>query len=233
MSLRTDKNSSDMKNKILLPLLACLASVSLSLAAEDNAPAPVEFPVGQPAPAAPVEPVASPAPASESSPAAKGTKEAGPAAPAPETSAPAPAVENPAPSPTLGSALPVAAREPQASTNGVPEDPSTAAAPGAGAGGAPPAGSPGASPNDVVPLIVIDDVPLTDAIRNLARQSGLNFQFDPRITTMGADGKPTNSVSISIRFENVTAQEALNAVLDNYGLILMQDQKSRIARVTI
>jgi type II secretory pathway component GspD/PulD (secretin) len=77
-----------------------------------------------------------------------------------------------------------------------------------------------------VPLIVIDDVPLTDAIRNLARQSNLNFQFDPRVTS-------SNQPNVSIRFENVSAQEALNAVLENYGLVLTKDNKSKIARVTI
>jgi len=89
------------------------------------------------------------------------------------------------------------------------------------------------NPNEIVPLIVIDDVPLTDAIRNLARQSNLNFQFDPRITGMGGDGKATNQPNVSIRFENVTSQEALQAVLDNYNLILARDPKSKIARVTV
>ena len=79
--------------------------------------------------------------------------------------------------------------------------------------------------NEQVPLIVIDDVPLTDAIRNLARQSGLNFQFDPRITA-------TNQPAISIRFENVTPQEALDAVLVNHDLKLDRDPRSPIARVT-
>lgn len=79
--------------------------------------------------------------------------------------------------------------------------------------------------NEQVPLIVIDDVPLTDAIRNLARQSGLNFQFDPRITA-------TNQPNISIRFENVTPQEALDAVLVNHDLQLDLDPRSPIARVT-
>src|ERR1043166_1678232 len=86
-----------------------------------------------------------------------------------------------------------------------------------------------AASTEVVPLIVIDDVPLTDAIRNLARQSNLNFQFDPRITATGG----TNQPNVSIRFENVTAQEALQAVLDNYNLVLVRDPKSKIARVTI
>jgi type II secretory pathway component GspD/PulD (secretin) len=78
----------------------------------------------------------------------------------------------------------------------------------------------------VVPLIVIDDVPLTDAIRNLARQSNLNFQFDPRVTS-------SNQPNISIRFENVTAQEALTAVLENYNMQLVRDARSKIARVTV
>jgi len=82
------------------------------------------------------------------------------------------------------------------------------------------------NPDEVVPLIVIDDVPLTDAIRNLARQSGLNFQFDPRVTS-------SNQPNVSIRFENVTAQEALNAVLENYNLTLIKEPKAKIARVTI
>ena len=46
-----------------------------------------------------------------------------------------------------------------------------------------PAATPAPGPGEVVPLIVIDEVPLADAIRNLARQSNLNFQFDPKITS--------------------------------------------------
>jgi type II secretory pathway component GspD/PulD (secretin) len=83
-----------------------------------------------------------------------------------------------------------------------------------------------AKADEAVPLIVIDDVPLTDAIRNLARQSNLNFQFDPRVTA-------SNQPNVSIRFENVSAQEALSAVLENYGLALVKEPKSKISRITI
>jgi type II secretory pathway component GspD/PulD (secretin) len=79
---------------------------------------------------------------------------------------------------------------------------------------------------EVIPLIQIEDVPLTDAIRNLARQANLNFQFDPRITA-------SNQPNVSIRFENVTAAEALQAVLDNYDLQLVKDPRTRIARISI
>jgi type II secretory pathway component GspD/PulD (secretin) len=88
-----------------------------------------------------------------------------------------------------------------------------------------PAAAPAVNPNEPVPLIVIEDVPLPDAIRNLARQANLNFQFDPRITA-------TNQPNISIRFENVSPMEALLAVLDNYDMQLVRDPRFKIARVT-
>ncbi len=89
-----------------------------------------------------------------------------------------------------------------------------------------------ASPtNEIVPLIVIDDVPLTDAIRNLARQSNLNFQFDPKITQAGSDGKVPVLPNVTIRFENVTAQQALQAVLENHNLMIDRNPKSSIATI--
>src|SRR5688572_3546597 len=102
-----------------------------------------------------------------------------------------------APAPVLAQAQPAA---------GQPAQPAAPAQPGA--------------PDEVVPLIVIDEVPLTDAIRNLARQSNLNFQFDPKITS-------SNQPNVSIRFENVTAQEALLAVLENHNLALVKEQIGR------
>ena len=86
---------------------------------------------------------------------------------------------------------------------------------------------------ELVPLIAIEDVPLTDAIRHLARQSNLNFQFDPRITSAPTDGRSTNQPNVSIRFENVSAPEALLALLENYNLALVQEPKSKIARITL
>jgi type II secretory pathway component GspD/PulD (secretin) len=91
-----------------------------------------------------------------------------------------------------------------------------------------------AQPGAAIPLIVMDDVPLTDAIRNLARQAGLNYMLDPRISygQPGPDGKLMPQPSVSIRWENITAEQALSALLNNYSLQLVEDPKSRIARVT-
>src|SRR5712692_3077337 len=189
-----------MKMKLTVLLLGLATCGLVSCFAQDNNTNP-----------------ANPAPA-DTAPAKPAPPDAAPPSPAPATAAPT-------------NALPADA----ASTNAAPVVP-TAAAPtelaqaqaAAPAADQPKADAAPAPPNanEPVPLIVIDEVPLTDAIRNLARQSNLNIQFDPRITS-------TNQPNVSIRFENVTAQEALTAVLDNYNLALVKDPKAKIARITI
>lgn len=87
----------------------------------------------------------------------------------------------------------------------------------------------------IIPLIVMDEVPLTDAIRNLARQASLNYMLDPRIAygQPGPDGKVSPQPMVSLRWESVTAQQALYALLANYNLQLTEDPKMKIARVTV
>ena len=106
--------------------------------------------------------------------------------------------------------------------------PSAAEAPGAATT------SSAAQPGTVIPLIVMDDVPLIDAVRNLARQAGINYMLDPKIGfgQAGPDGKTTAQPSVSIRWENITAEQALTAMLNNYALQLVEDPKSKIARIT-
>lgn len=87
----------------------------------------------------------------------------------------------------------------------------------------------------VIPLIVMDEVPLSDAIKNLARQANINYMLDPKLSygQPGPDGKIVPQPSVSIRWENVTAEQALNAMLNNYNLTLVDDPKTHIARVTV
>ncbi|MBI1842862.1 MAG: hypothetical protein HYR88_18640 [Verrucomicrobia bacterium] len=148
----------------------------------------------------------------------------------PENQAPSPA-ETPAPKGGPDGA-PTPALPP---APGGAEEQSTNVVAGAAQPGAPTETPAGPDGTEVVPLIVIDDVPLTDAIRNLARQSGLNFQFDPRVTNPqpGADGKAAAPPNVSFRWENVSAQDALVALLDNFNLQLVRVPNSRIAKITI
>src|SRR5713226_6020365 len=190
-----------MKMKLTVLLLGLATCGLVSCFAQDNNTNPANPVPADTAPAKPAPP------------------DAAPAIPAPVTPAPTNAVPADAASTNAAPVVPTAAAPTELAQ-------AQAAAPAADQPKADAAPAPPANPNEPVPLIVIDEVPLTDAIRNLARQSNLNFQFDPRITS-------TNQPNVSIRFENVTAQEALTAVLENYNLALVKDPKARIARITI
>jgi type II secretory pathway component GspD/PulD (secretin) len=85
-----------------------------------------------------------------------------------------------------------------------------------------------------IPLIQFSDVPLTTAIENLARQAGINYMLDPKISYGQPDqsGQVKAEPTLSIRWENITAESALLALLDNYGLQLTRDNTTGIARIT-
>ncbi|MGC9941536.1 MAG: secretin N-terminal domain-containing protein [Verrucomicrobiota bacterium] len=86
-----------------------------------------------------------------------------------------------------------------------------------------------------IPLIQFSDVPLTTAIENLARQANINYMLDPKIAYGQPDqnGQIKAEPTLSIRWENISAQSALLALLDNYGLELIRDQHTGIARITV
>ncbi len=85
-----------------------------------------------------------------------------------------------------------------------------------------------------IPLIQFQDVPITTAIENLARQAGINYLLDPKIGYGQPDqsGQVKPEPTLSIRWENITAGQALMALLDNYGLQLVEDRRTHIARIT-
>ncbi|MCU0782631.1 MAG: hypothetical protein MUF81_01015 [Verrucomicrobia bacterium] len=91
-----------------------------------------------------------------------------------------------------------------------------------------------AAPSAVIPLIQFQDVALTTAIENLARQAGLNYILDPKVTfgQPGPDGKATPQPNINLRWESLTAEQALMALLTVYNLQLVEDPKTRVARIT-
>jgi type II secretory pathway component GspD/PulD (secretin) len=133
-------------------------------------------------------------------------------------------------------------------TNSVAAETTTVAPPAAAAPAAEVAAAPAAATTDataastnapveaavIIPTIVMDEVPLTDAIKNLARQAGLNYILDPKVSfgPVGADGK-TVVPNISIRWEKVTAEQALTTLLTTYSLQLVEDPKTKIARITV
>ncbi len=137
-----------------------------------------------------------------------------------DTNQPAASAPTTTPAPQDNSAAPAAAT---ADTNAAPAAPSaTTNAPAQ------------RDPNAVMPLISMEDVPLTDAIKNLARQAGLNYMLDPHIPFLapGPDGR-SQQPNVSLRLENVTADQALGALLNNYSLQIVDDPKTHISRITV
>lgn len=86
----------------------------------------------------------------------------------------------------------------------------------------------------VLTAVSIDDQPLTDAIKILARQANINYLMDPTVAfgAPGPDGKMMPQPNVSIRWEKVTAQQALEALLNNYNLQIIEDPRTRIHRIT-
>ena len=76
---------------------------------------------------------------------------------------------------------------------------------------------------EVIPLIEMRDVPLTDAIRQVARAARLNILLDPRLSQA-----PYSGMTVSVRWEKVTGREALTALLENYGLVLVESPRLRV-----
>ena len=82
--------------------------------------------------------------------------------------------------------------------------------------------------------ISLQDTPITAAIEALAREAGINYLLDPKIGygQPEQNGQIKPEPTLSIRWEHVTAQQALLALLDNYGLQLVENPKTGIAKIT-
>ena len=207
-------------------------------------------------PAAPAAPATEAAPAAATPPAAPAatitetttTVTPPPAPAAPATEAPAAAAPPAAPAATVTETTTTVTPPavPAATTNEAPAAISNETA-GASAVTSPvaPAATTNASPSAAtsatpasasasIPLIQFQDVPITTAIENLTRQAGINYLLDPKIGYGQPDqnGQVKPEPTLSIRWENITASQALVALLDNYGLQLVEDRRTHIARIT-
>jgi hypothetical protein len=88
--------------------------------------------------------------------------------------------------------------------------------------------------NAIIPLIVMDTVPLPDAIRNLAKEMRLAVSFDRnlRVPSSTPDGCAISECKISVRWTDVTARQALMALLDDYDLVMVEDPGGSSASIT-
>ena len=83
---------------------------------------------------------------------------------------------------------------------------------------------PSAVTNKVIPLIVMEDVRLEDAIQNLAKMANINYVIDPKLSLSGV---------VSGRWENISAEQMLGKVLDQHNLKMTPNPATSVARVTL
>jgi hypothetical protein len=79
-------------------------------------------------------------------------------------------------------------------------------------------------PKPYIPTIVLEDVPLIDVIKNLARQADLNYIIAPEV--MAAP-----KTNVTARWENLTAKGALDKLLAEHDLALVENPETTVVRI--
>lgn len=215
---RSQNGKNDMKTKMLIAtLLGCLVWQQAALSQNDTNNQPSGNGMFTPVPPPSAAPVATPA--------------ASPAEAAPSATNNEPATP---PSAMTGADTNEAATAVSSNATAAVAAPAETAAEATNSETASAAAAQASAPQ-TIPLIQFQDVPLTTAIENLARQAGINYLLDPKIGYGQPDqnGQIKPEPTLSIRWENITAQQALLALLDNYGLQLNEDRQTQIARITV
>lgn len=88
--------------------------------------------------------------------------------------------------------------------------------------------------NEIILELKYDDMDLVDLIKSLALQAELNILFDPKLTqaAKAPDGTPLPAPKVpAFRMTNVTAKQALEAILANNNLLMTHDPKTNTYRV--
>ena len=97
---------------------------------------------------------------------------------------------------------------------------------------APATNSAGSIPGPI-PIIRFTDVPLTTAIENLALGGNINYLLEPGLfPATDEQGNPVPEPVITIRWENISARDALDRLCNHYNLIRVENPYTHIARIT-
>jgi len=89
--------------------------------------------------------------------------------------------------------------------------------------------SPASATNTLsIPLIQFQDVPLAIAINNLIQQSK-GTVIDPQLEDPG--NPRYNTITLSVRWENITASQALVALCLNYDLVIVKDAATGVIQI--
>jgi hypothetical protein len=83
-------------------------------------------------------------------------------------------------------------------------------------------------------LITYSFFSLDQVIKSLAAAGHLDVTLDPKLSgaAPGPDGRPVVLQAPKIRWNNLTARQALAALLDNYDLVMVKDATNGVTRIT-
>jgi hypothetical protein len=98
---------------------------------------------------------------------------------------------------------------------------------------APPPAGPNAG-NEPIQTISFDDVDPFAAVQTLARQARLNIQFDPKIGGQkDGQGGTVAPPRVTLKWSNVTARDALQTLVDQFGWRMVPNPRTRITLITL
>lgn len=91
--------------------------------------------------------------------------------------------------------------------------------------------------NNIVSVIQMrGGIPMSAGILNLARQAGVNYIIDARLSKwwsmLDSDGNTTHEPTLNFRWENLSAKQALLQLLEEHHLVLLEDPFTSVARIT-
>ncbi|SRR5258706_1053865 len=76
--------------------------------------------------------------------------------------------------------------------------------------------------NESIPLIQFENVPLNSAIETLGKQADMNCILDPRVSSRRY---------VTVKWENISAMDALDRVLKQHGLCLIDNPTTTVSRI--
>jgi hypothetical protein len=77
--------------------------------------------------------------------------------------------------------------------------------------------------NDLIPVLAVKGIALNELIRSLSVRARIKVVMDPEmlLPASGSPGKKLRECEVSLHWENLTAGQAMAALLDNYDLMLV------------
>ena len=80
----------------------------------------------------------------------------------------------------------------------------------------------------------MNDVPISTAISEFARQAGINYILDPKLFHLPnyANGNVIREPSVTLMWTNLSASNALAGLLDEQGFVMVQDKFTSVSLIT-